>query len=113
VSITKSATPNTVSFGDVCAAHARSTPLKPRFSASRTSRQVTGFRGLLGPHPALVAPFPVDAEGHQHCLALNDAVLAYLLVARVEYQVGPIVGKPTLRKLRQTLFKALIDDAGR
>jgi hypothetical protein len=61
-------------------------------------------------HAEDLAPaVPVDADRDQHCLAGDDAVLAHLLVASIEDQVGERFVEATAGKGGETIVEALVD----
>jgi len=59
----------------------------------------------------LALPFPVDANGDEHRLTLNDAVLAHLLITSIENQVRIRFGQATMREFTKALIQGLVDRA--
>src|SRR5690606_9577091 len=57
----------------------------------------------------LAPAVPVDTDRDQHCLAGDDAVLAHLLVASIEDQVGECLVETAAGKGSQTIVEALVD----
>ena len=91
------------------------TPRSPRLLSAKQKVFPAGRALPVGHlHAEHLAPsLPINADGHQHRSGADDSVLAHLLIARVEDQVGILALQFPTGKAPEFLVQLLVESTDR